>query len=133
MIVDIAPFIGRPYRIGARGPDAYDCWGLVRAALGGAGLVLPDYQAIDRAAIDASVAEQARSGAWQPVSDPCPGDLLLLGPAPRRLWHIGLCTSAGVLHTTPSTGACVQPLAVLRRSLLWRHVDAFRWVGSWAA
>jgi len=23
-------YIGKPYRVGASGPDAYDCWGLVR-------------------------------------------------------------------------------------------------------
>jgi cell wall-associated NlpC family hydrolase len=133
MILLPAHWIGAPYREGARGPDAYDCWGLVRAALAEAGLVLPDAQAVDRAAMDACIAAQARSGAWDLVTDPQPGDLLLLGPAPRRLWHIGLQTQAGVLHTTPSTGACLQPLAALRRSLLWRHVEAYRWGGPWPA
>ena len=28
---------GKPYRVGARGPDAYDCWGAVRAFLASAG------------------------------------------------------------------------------------------------
>lgn len=25
-----APLIGKPYRLGARGPDAFDCWGLLQ-------------------------------------------------------------------------------------------------------
>src|SRR6187399_3217256 len=31
--VDVNDLIGKPWRLGARGPDAYDCWGLVREVL----------------------------------------------------------------------------------------------------
>jgi cell wall-associated NlpC family hydrolase len=39
-----ADLIGRPFRAGARGPDAFDCWGLVRELRARLGLpVPPDY------------------------------------------------------------------------------------------
>ena len=37
-------FIGLPYREGARGPDAFDCYGIVAAVLQAArGVSLPDW------------------------------------------------------------------------------------------
>lgn len=32
-LVTVSDLIGKPWRLGARGPDAYDCWGLVREIL----------------------------------------------------------------------------------------------------
>lgn len=31
--VDVNDLIGKPWRLGARGPDAFDCWGLTREVL----------------------------------------------------------------------------------------------------
>jgi hypothetical protein len=44
-MTDINDLIGKPWRLGARGPDAYDCWGLVREVLQRMrpGLPLPDW------------------------------------------------------------------------------------------
>ena len=43
--VDVNDLIGKPYRLGGRGPDAYDCWGLVREVLRRMlpGQALPDW------------------------------------------------------------------------------------------
>lgn len=64
-------WIGLPYQDKGRGP-AYDCWGLVRAALSdAAGITLPDYSdTYTRAADHASVAHAVESGlqdGWERV------------------------------------------------------------------
>lgn len=44
---DIAPLIGTPFEYGGRGPDTYDCWGLVRLLLRWDGITAPDYHSDD--------------------------------------------------------------------------------------
>lgn len=39
--MNIQQYIGKPYRPGAEGPDAYDCWGLARAIAADRGFELP--------------------------------------------------------------------------------------------
>jgi len=42
--MNINDYIGKPYLVGARGPDSYDCWGLVCAIYKeGLGVDLPDW------------------------------------------------------------------------------------------
>jgi cell wall-associated NlpC family hydrolase len=43
--VEVNDLIGKPWRLGARGPDAFDCWGLTREILGRLrpGKPLPDW------------------------------------------------------------------------------------------
>ena len=44
-MTEVNDLIGKPWRLGARGPDAYDCWGLVREVMQRMrpGLPLPDW------------------------------------------------------------------------------------------
>jgi cell wall-associated NlpC family hydrolase len=49
----VAAFIGRPFAYGARGPDAFDCWGLVLALRAALALpVPPDFASRELAARD---------------------------------------------------------------------------------
>jgi len=41
MSAALQPFIGKAYARGGRGPEAFDCWGLVLAVRGALGLVRP--------------------------------------------------------------------------------------------
>jgi cell wall-associated NlpC family hydrolase len=46
-MTDIAHLIGKPYVNGGRGPDAYDCYGLIRLMLAEDGIDIPDYKSPD--------------------------------------------------------------------------------------
>lgn len=128
-----APWIGRPYADKGRGPDAFDCWGFVRAILAAErGVVLPDYaEAYTTADAPDSVAQAVTVGlsaGWQPVAEPQAFDLLILRIAGRP-WHCALLVN-GVqfIHCAPPNlhgvqqGSCVDRLDSPRWS---RRIDGF--------
>jgi len=45
--MDVTDLVGVPFRYGARGPDAFDCYGLVLHLLRHDGVLAPDYQGYD--------------------------------------------------------------------------------------
>lgn len=102
------PFIGARYLGGACGPAAYDCWGLVRAAVACRhGVDLPAHMRPGA----------ARALGWRPVHGPvADGDVLLMR-APGGQRHVGLALQAGrvlaLLHAVQQRGVCLQPLADL--------------------
>lgn len=117
--------IGTPYARGARGPDAYDCWGLVCAERPDIP-VLARYTATDRAAMPRHIEEERLTGQWLRVWPPAPGDIVLMGTN-RRLHHAGIAVAGGIKHTTDRTGALVQSLTALRQ--VYAHMEAYRWAG----
>jgi len=111
---DVNRYIGLPWRLGARGPDAYDCWGLLRhcRAVYFADSI-PDVELGDQAR--ALYAHKMRSGQWRIVSTPEHGDGVLLrhGNDP----HVGLyldLDGGGVLHALEGCGVVFTALAALK-------------------
>lgn len=92
--------IGKPYRWGGTGPDAYDCSGLVFMAFASAGVDLPrtaEYQ------ID--VGYPVEQDQLQP------GDLVFFNPGEQiagRPGHVGIALGDGLMLDAPHTGAFVR-------------------------
>ena len=100
---DVNDLIGRPWRLGGRGPDAYDCWGLVREVLQRMrpGLPLPDW------ASDTMTRERQReimAGAFpvfcEPTDELVHGVLLLS----HRAAHIAVVVDRWALTARRFTG-----------------------------
>lgn len=128
-----APLIGRPYLRGAAGPDAFDCWGLVRH-------VFAVHHGIDMPVVNVASTEDqadairaaAQASGWRPVDAGIPrdGDIALMrGPLGR---HVGVLVLADghlrLLHSVERVGVCMQSLADVRsagfsRPTLWRLAD----------
>lgn len=127
--MDLAHFIGLPYRDHGRDRHGVDCYGLVllfyREILG---LEIPALDAAYASAEDgASVAECVgwAQRQWQAVETPQVGDVLLfhvLGwPA-----HVGVYLGNGdFLHAFRETHSCIERL----NSITWkrRHIGTYRW------
>lgn len=115
---ELARLIGLPWIAGARGPEAYDCWGLFLAVQRQHfGRDLPEIlvNALDlRAVLDAFTAHPERQR-WQPVSAAEEGDAVLMRQS-RYPVHIGVwlgIDGGGVLHAVRHAGVVFQTLAAL--------------------
>lgn len=114
--LDIASYVGKPYRLGAEGPDAYDCRGLVRAVMRSHfGVLLPELLT-DPASV---LTEQVSSGAWSQMANPVHGDGVIMrdGNDPQ----VGIYLEApapGVLHAWEGAGQVV-----------WTLMDRLRLIG----
>lgn len=124
-----ADLIGKPFLDYARGPDAYDCYGLVIEVMRRAGRKFPDYGSLSsrasrsiRAAIAAHMREFAR------VEYPAVLDLVAMWRiTPDILDHMGIMVEPGYfLH---ATAAGVQCTAIDDLNWTGRIVGYYRWMG----
>jgi cell wall-associated NlpC family hydrolase len=104
--VNVTEYVGLPYREGARGPDAWDCWGLVRHVLAAEFHVeLPAYDygptALERQQLIRSLRPQFRE------VEPVPGAIALCSVAGRP--HVGVCVDGEhILHAREGTGSVLE-------------------------
>ena len=115
--------IGIPYRRGASGPDAIDCWGLVRLACQRVhGTALPAL--VDRVA---PVVRGASRQGWRPVDLPRPGDILVMRSA-AGIRHTGFVLRVRhrleMLHAIEGGSVC-QPVSDLPL-MGFHHIKAWR-------
>src|SRR5690606_32565980 len=100
--------IGKPYRWGGTGPDAFDCSGLVMRA----------WQAAGVADIPRTSQQQM---AWvRPVQSPAPGDLGF--PHPGHVW---IYSGPKTIIEAPYTGAYVREVPARAAQLIGRPPQAF--------
>lgn len=85
--------LGKPYRWGATGPDAYDCSGLAQRAWRAAGVAIPR-----------TSEAQARFGDAVPLSQIEPGDLVIFYPEAS---HVGIYAGNGRVIAAPRPGETV--------------------------
>lgn len=112
--LDVNGLIGLPWQRGARGPDAYDCWGLVIELARRSGRTVP----ADWASADMTRAEQrALMQAQAPRRT-----LQLPGPAEgaiaysRCLSHCGLVLHGRVLHAARGAGVVAWSISMWQRT-----------------
>ena len=90
--------LGRPYRYGGNGPDAFDCSGLVRFAHGAQGIGVPR-----------TTEEQFAAAKPVPLARIQAGDLLFFrfekGP---KVSHVGIYTGKGRFVHAPQSGRSVE-------------------------
>jgi cell wall-associated NlpC family hydrolase len=116
----LAALIGRPYAVGADGPDCFDYYGLARHVLREVyGQDLPAIArptAEPRAVARAILAHPERA-AWEKVAEPFDGALVLMGNVDGRDFHLGVAVADGrqmlVLHTDEGPGVMADDLLTL--------------------
>ena len=108
-----APYVGKPFELGARGPTAFDCWGLVRSIYNDIlDIELPGYGEIDASDLR-RVTRQMIAGRdaepWKMVLEPQEFDVVVMGRYTSRFpGHVGIMIDDHrVLHTEQSCNACV--------------------------
>lgn len=124
-------YFGKPWVNGARGPDAYDCWGLVRSVyLDRYGLDLPivPVDALQPMAVRHAIAGFDLSD-WDGVLPSAlqEGDVVELSQATKP-HHIGVWVAADgglLLHALEGIGVILTGRASLRLNG-WHITDAYR-------
>lgn len=131
--MSFARHIGKPYRRGADGPDAFDCWGLVRAYFRETHAIEFDPLTIDGRVEESAgnvqaIMRSARAGGMrpQPGAVPRPEDVVLLRA--RGILHAGVAVRRGsglaLLHATSGAGVLCQPWTVATHGAeveVWRR------------
>ena len=112
----VADFITIPYAELGRDRSGVDCWGGVRLVLKDqfgtdVAELNPDYKSsTDKRSIFDAITQEIDSGRWGEISDPQPGDLVLMQY--ERQHHIGICAAGGddpaILHWLENKGASVE-------------------------
>lgn len=111
---------GKPYAARARGPDAFDCMGVIEWVQVQLQRPVRDYSVCyaesiigDGAAIDALL--RAEAHAWEAVEAGDVGDVLVCGSG-RKAHHVAvLCGDGHAVHCTKSGGVQVLPIVGRRR------------------
>lgn len=124
-------FVGLPYREGARGPEAYDCYGLVAAVFRAfRGVELPDwYQESPGAAsasrtIGAALRGEVAGGLMERIEVPEDFDIAIAGSS-HHPHHVGVVAAGGVLHASRTFGSAWHPLA--RFQMIYPQTEYYRW------
>lgn len=127
--------LGKPWACLGRGPDSYDCWGLVlhilRNGLGWADA--PDFlyatglEERERAFAEGMTQELA-TGLWQPLAKPEPYCVIMLGQT-RRITHVGIWhPSNTIFHCFEGAGVIGTKIPTMKklgwsRMLPYKHKD----------
>lgn len=126
-------YMGRPWISGARGPVAYDCWGLVWHVYGCRfGVVLPAYPGICGANLMAAgrrIDQGRRNYEWQRIDTPEHGCTVAMSQS-RRFHHVGIwldLDGGRILHSRAGAGTLLESIGSLKRSrwrvAFYRHRD----------
>jgi len=89
--------IGKPYRYGGNGPDAYDCSGLVRFAHGAQGVIVPR-----------TTEEQFRVARPVPIDRIAAGDLLFFRFDGPKVSHVAIYAGNGRFVHAPQGSRPVE-------------------------
>lgn len=133
-------YIGLPWESGAQGPEAYDCWALVRQVQRehyGRELPVIDVDAHDLAAVHAAFATHPERARWQRVYPPQDGDCVLTHKG-AQVDHVGIYLELDggrelrelrVLHAIQGCGVVCTALPALKR-LGWHPLEFYRFKGE---
>jgi hypothetical protein len=113
---DIIDYIGKPWEANAKGPEAFDCWGLlVDVYKKQLNLDLPEYPKIDRdslASLQGGIATILNSD-WTAIARPVEYCAVCLSVNTKYAHHVGVFLEVDggrVLHCTKQGGVLCEPL-----------------------
>lgn len=128
---------GKPFKWGTRGPDEYDCWGIVLAVFDALGKDLPGnwlvgtednrYRRLQARVI---INSESSSYNWMRVEKEIakPGDVVAMSPN-GALEHVGVLTPFGILHANEKHGAQLAKRESDLRNEGYQRIEYYRWAG----
>lgn len=130
---DVSDLIGKPFANKGRGPDAFDCWGVVMEVERRGGNIVPDYgmDALAARLIANVFGNAAVSDCWVQVESPAPMDVVAIKNCesdPTLVNHFGVFLGGGkFIHIMRKTRCSIGEV----NSPMWKHQIAgyYRFIG----
>jgi cell wall-associated NlpC family hydrolase len=129
-----ASLIGKPWKAAANGPDAFNCWGLVRYWFKHLhGLDMHDVAVAVESEQAAAIMAAARAGGWRRVDGkPCDGDIALMRNPETAGRHVGvILASKGVLRLLHCEGSIDSPLPGVNCPTLAEALEVYTGLELW--
>lgn len=120
-------YIGKPWANGATGPDAYDCFGVVRAVyLDQLGIYIPpvNVDALQPLAVARAMRDYDYSD-WDQVAEPSNEFDVVEMSLNSKPHHVGVFVDGGVLTSVEGSGVIYQSLVSLKRHG-WNITNVYR-------
>ncbi len=113
-------YIGVPWRYGAQGPDAFDCWNFVREVQRKQfGVHVPIIMYADQREVSNHLQQNPELNNWLQVDSPVEGDIVMMARA-KIPAHVGVWVKAnaseGVLHCVQGIGVVFTSMGMVRSS-----------------
>lgn len=125
-------YLGKRWESGKQGPDAYDCWSLVRAINKSRyNRDLPEIiiNANDTSEIIKTFSGHEEFNRWQLVDVPTEGDCVITKSSPENPEHIGIWIDVGagrVLQCVYGAGVIAISLEATRK-MIGQHIEFWRY------
>lgn len=128
-------YLGKPWVSGAQGPDAFDCWSLVRTVqlqVFNRQLPIIMVDGLDTSAIIQTFKTHNEYKHWKQISEPVEGDCVITKSAPNKPEHVGIWVGVDggrILQAVYGSGV-VLVSARATRKLIGQHLEYWRYVGN---
>lgn len=126
-------YFGKPWQSGAQGPDAFDCWALVRTVqkeIYGRNLPMVMVDGLDTAAVIDAFSNKSAYANWQQVQSPVEGDCVITKSAPAKPEHVGIWIDVDggrILQAVYGSGVVIASLQATQK-LIGQHLEYWRYI-----
>lgn len=122
--LDLLKYIGLPFELNARGPGAYDCYGLIQSLCYERGFFLPDQDTPESIEMRRALFDEVHSPYLEPIDRPEPYCLVVFDFRRGGL-HLGMVTedTRKFIHISSQTKAVI--VNRLRDSFFERQIYGF--------
>jgi cell wall-associated NlpC family hydrolase len=128
----IINYLGKPWESGAQGPDAFDCWSLVRtvqADIYGRTLPIVEVDGLNNDAIANAFSTSNEYANWLLVDTPQEGDCVITKSAPNRPDHVGIWVNVDggrILQCVYGSGVVAITISATKK-LIGQHIEFWRY------
>jgi len=112
-VIDHSDLIGKPFKFGGRGPDEYDCWGIVMEVCRRLEIHLPDFgKGCEYLPQKIHNTQESFQDRFILVNSPIPGDIVAFRfPLPNFVGHIAVYIGQNrIIHTREATNTVCERL-----------------------
>lgn len=124
-------YFGKPWVSGAQGPDAYDCFALVRAVqrdVFGIDMPIIMVDALNADVVKKTFSDTSHYATWRQVDVPQEGDCVITKSSPDSPEHVGIWVDIDdgrILQCVFGSGV-VLPNVAATKQLIGQHLEYWR-------